>query len=76
MTLPTQDGYDWPAGCSDERWPVESEKPVLRACWGLSFMCAELRPKCRAAGECVVTPPPPVSQRGYLQAMKAIGEEL
>lgn len=21
----TQDGYDWPAGWQDERWPVEDE---------------------------------------------------
>jgi hypothetical protein len=24
----TQDGYDWPAGCTDERWPAEKHQPA------------------------------------------------
>jgi hypothetical protein len=24
----TQDGYDWPSGCGDERWPAEKHQPA------------------------------------------------
>lgn len=26
--LHTQDGWDWPNGVQDERWPVEKDRPV------------------------------------------------
>lgn len=26
--LHTQDGYDWPNGCSDERWPADKHQPA------------------------------------------------
>lgn len=29
----TQDGYDWPNGCTDERWPAEDADPVRGARW-------------------------------------------
>ena len=26
--LHTQDGYDWPSGCTDERWPADKHQPA------------------------------------------------
>jgi hypothetical protein len=26
--MTTQDGYDWPSGCTDERWPLDTYLPA------------------------------------------------
>lgn len=29
----TQDGWDWPNGCTDERWPAPSDQPAPQPAW-------------------------------------------
>lgn len=43
--LHSQDGYDWPNGVRDERWPAEHDRGAITA-----DVRAKLEPKCRRCG--------------------------
>lgn len=65
LTLPTQDGYDWPNGCTDERWPASEQhcKALMRN---------EKSPTAPDSGSTQWRGP----ATEYWRAMKALGEEL
>jgi hypothetical protein len=62
----TQDGYDWPAGCTDERWPADKHQPAAPYFREPTGMASTLpKWKCGTCADTgwVVTPRPDASIR-------------